>query len=88
MDETPSALETVDPPDFSDFSKSLDYYLPRVLGFAVRRTGDSNAAERLTDAILSAALGAGSRLVPGRETDAAILNAARSVVARFAPARH
>jgi hypothetical protein len=73
-------------PDFADLSNFYDHYLPRVLGFALRRTADPQAAERLTEAILTETMSGGGPLVPSRETDEAILAAARRVAARAAAA--
>lgn len=73
--------------DFAAFSNFFDHYFPRVLAFALRRTSDAGAAERLTEAILGEAVLAepaalrGAR-VPGREADAVLLRAARRVAAQ------
>jgi DNA-directed RNA polymerase specialized sigma24 family protein len=68
--------------DYADFAKFYDHYLPRVLGFAQRATRNSTAAERLTEAILTEALLAGTQLRPGSAADAAVLEAARRVGVR------
>jgi hypothetical protein len=72
--------------DSADFSKFYDHYLPRILGFALRRRGEMAAAEILTEEILEEALRAGGPLVPGPAADAAVLGAAGRVAARHAAA--
>lgn len=69
-------------PDYAEFSKFYDHYLPRVLAFAQRRTGSPGAAERLTEAILVEVVGSGDPLVPGPAADAALIAAARRVSRR------
>jgi hypothetical protein len=69
-------------PDYADFAKYFDHYLPRVLGFAHLHTTDSAAAQSLTEAILAEAVRAGTPLKPGRAADEALLNAARRVGVR------
>jgi hypothetical protein len=69
-------------PDYADFEKFYDHYMPRVLAFARRGTADMAAAELLTEAILAEALAARGPLAPGRAADAALLAAARRVGVR------
>lgn len=68
--------------DPADHAKFFDHYLPRVLGFAPKRTRDPRAAERLTEAIFVETVRGAGPLIPCRQTDTAIVAAAGRVLAQ------